>query len=156
MSATYSGNPKTSPKDEVRFLIFDTNMKVPMLQDEEIQYQIDLVFPKGPPASGNYLAAAYCCDVLRAKFAATSDSESIGDLTVARSSQAQRFADMSARLRQRATLAGVKVWAGGTSVAEKKGPDADPDRVQPAFRVNGMSMIDPNSSETGGSSGPEV
>lgn len=41
MSWSYSGNPKESPIDEVRFLVGDTNKNEPILQDEEIQYLID-------------------------------------------------------------------------------------------------------------------
>ena len=41
MSWSYSGNPKDSPIDEVRFLVGDTNKNEPILQDEEIQYLID-------------------------------------------------------------------------------------------------------------------
>ena len=41
MSWSYSGNPKDSPIDDVRFLVGDTNKNEPILQDEEIQYLID-------------------------------------------------------------------------------------------------------------------
>jgi hypothetical protein len=41
MSWSYSGNPKESPIDEVRFLVGDTNEREPIMQDEEIQYLID-------------------------------------------------------------------------------------------------------------------
>lgn len=41
MSWNYSGNPNESKKDEIRFLVGDTNENEPILQDEEIQYLID-------------------------------------------------------------------------------------------------------------------
>lgn len=41
MSWNYSGNPSTSKVDECRFLIGDTNIEIPIMQDEEIQYIID-------------------------------------------------------------------------------------------------------------------
>ena len=41
MSWNYSGNPASSPVDECRFLIGDTNPNEPIMQDEEIQYIID-------------------------------------------------------------------------------------------------------------------
>lgn len=41
MSFTYSGNPKASPLDQARFMLGDTNMSEPILQDEEIQYILD-------------------------------------------------------------------------------------------------------------------
>lgn len=41
MTWTYSGNPKTNRKDEVRFLVGDTNEAAPIFQDEEIEYLIE-------------------------------------------------------------------------------------------------------------------
>lgn len=41
MSWNYSGNPADSKKDEYRFLLGDTDMSAPIMQDEEIQYIID-------------------------------------------------------------------------------------------------------------------
>jgi hypothetical protein len=41
MSFSYSGNPKDSPLDEARFLIGDTDVSNPIMQNEEIQYIID-------------------------------------------------------------------------------------------------------------------
>lgn len=38
MTWSYSGDPTTSPKDEVRFLLGDTDIDFPILQDEEINY----------------------------------------------------------------------------------------------------------------------
>ena len=38
---TYSGNPNNSKLDECRFIIGDTNEKVPIMQDEEIMYLVD-------------------------------------------------------------------------------------------------------------------
>ena len=40
MSWTYSMNPGTSPKDTVRYLIGDTNIDNPIVQDEEIQFNL--------------------------------------------------------------------------------------------------------------------
>lgn len=42
MSWTYSGNPTNSQIDECRFLLGDTNESEPIMQDEEIQYIIDM------------------------------------------------------------------------------------------------------------------
>jgi hypothetical protein len=41
MAWTYTGDPKSSEKDEYRFLIRDTDANEPVLQDEEIQYILD-------------------------------------------------------------------------------------------------------------------
>lgn len=40
MSWSYSGDPTSSKIDECRFLIGDTNINAPIMQDEEIQYII--------------------------------------------------------------------------------------------------------------------
>ena len=40
MSFTYSGDPSSSPLDECRFLLGDTNKDAPILQDEELLYII--------------------------------------------------------------------------------------------------------------------
>lgn len=42
MSWTYSGNPANNQIDECRFLLGDTNESEPIMQDEEIQYIIDM------------------------------------------------------------------------------------------------------------------
>lgn len=41
MSFSYSHDPSTSPLDEARFLLGDTDDTSPIMQDEEIQYIID-------------------------------------------------------------------------------------------------------------------
>lgn len=41
MSFSYSGNPANSPLDECRFILSDTDMNHPIMQDEEINYIID-------------------------------------------------------------------------------------------------------------------
>ena len=40
MSWTYSGNPASSQRDELRFTIGDTNQAEPIMQDEELDYLI--------------------------------------------------------------------------------------------------------------------
>lgn len=42
MSFSYSGDPSASELDAARFLIGDTNSDSPIMQDEEIQYIIDM------------------------------------------------------------------------------------------------------------------
>ena len=41
MSWSYSGNPASGTRDELRFLLGDTNESEPMMQDEELDYLID-------------------------------------------------------------------------------------------------------------------
>ncbi len=61
LPSTYSGNPLSSPTDEVRFLVGDTDTDNFYLSDAEINYLLVLVYgpipPAVPPATGNYLPA---------------------------------------------------------------------------------------------------
>lgn len=77
MSWSYSGNPASSPLDEVRFLIQDTDTNEPLLSNEEIEY----------------LLAAYDEDAFNAAIAAVSnliakgsrvaeESKTVGDLSL--------------------------------------------------------------------------
>lgn len=147
MSWTYSGDPTTSPMDEVRFLIGDTNVSLQELQDEEINYTITNVSGASTsppaPATGNYLAAAYCADALMAKYATLVD-KSVGDLRLSYNQRYRNFQALAAKLRMRANLLNVKVYAGGQSVSEKIGIDNDPDRVQPAVKIDGMDYVSSN------------
>ena len=67
MTATYSGNPASSPSDSVRFLIGDTDMTAPLLQDEEILWEISLWTPinGGDP----FRVGAACCEAIASKYA---------------------------------------------------------------------------------------
>ncbi len=142
MSWSYSGDPATSPKDEVRFLVGDTDSTKPLISDEEINYNIVLVYGASPPASGNYLPAAYAADGIAAKSARSVD-KSVGDLRLSYSQQAKAFRDLATVLRRRATLAGVPIYFGGQSLAEKQAFYADPDQTQAAAKVDGMNYASP-------------
>lgn len=148
MSWSYSGDPSSSPKDEVRFLISDTDTADQQLSDEEINYNLKLVYGINPPASGNFLPAAYCADGLRAKFTRTSD-KTVGDLHVSYGSLAKQYADLNDRLRQRATMSMVPVYAGGQSKSEKAELDSESDRTQATFKIDGMTLSGPVNAETG-------
>lgn len=138
MSWSYSGDPSTSPKDEVRFLVGDTDSTKPLISDEEVNYTIALVYAADPPASGNYLPAAFCADSIASKSARSVD-KSVGDLRISYSQQAKAFRDMAFQLRQRATLAGVKVYAGGQLLGEKLGDYVNTDLPQAEVKVDGMN-----------------
>jgi hypothetical protein len=89
MSWTYSMNPGTSPKDTVRYLIGDTNIDNPIVQDEEIQFNLAEV------NSEPYRAASNTCYNLAALFTgmAQSESKSVGGLSISKSlgDRAQRY-----------------------------------------------------------------
>ncbi len=95
MTWTYSGVPGTTPLDETRFWIQDTEMSFQLLQDEELTWLLDTYMPVyGSPIA----VAAIACEVLAAKFArqvntsADGVSVSLGDLQ-------QRYNDLAESLR---------------------------------------------------------
>lgn len=154
MSWSYSGNPAASALDEVRFLIADTSFaQAWTLQDEEINYTLGLYSASPPVVGQNFLAAAVCAETILGKFKSTMiDSQRIGDLSISLVNQVRLYESLAYRLRQRAALQMVPPYIGGTSIQEKYGLDADPDRVQPAVKIDGMSYASPVNAETGDSS----
>lgn len=132
---SYSGNPASSPKDEVRFLIGDTNTNDQQLQDAEINYAISLVTP---PASPNYIPAIYCAEALAAKYARMV-TKSVGDLHVSYTDRLKNFQALATQLRTRATLAMVPFNVGGELLSEKVAAFANGDLITTAARINGMS-----------------
>ena len=95
MSWSYSGDPKTSPKDTIRFYVGDKNEKDPLLQDEEIQFMLD--------TKSQYQLeeiAAQCCEAIAADFSRLAD-KAIDDLKVTYSQKAAQYIKMAAALRKR-------------------------------------------------------
>ncbi len=87
-SASYSGDPSSSPVDEARALIGDTNMSVfngsAFLTDAEIAYKIASVGSVGQ-------AAGDLCEMIAAKLGMlTSGTKTVGSLTISRQYMDQR------------------------------------------------------------------
>jgi len=81
MTFTYSGDPSTSTRNYVRFLINDTDSTDALFSDEELNYVIS-------EWSGDaYNAARECAEILIARFSrlADSSSKSVGDISVSES-----------------------------------------------------------------------
>lgn len=156
--ATYSGDPTSSPKDEVRFLVGDTgeldgNFE---LSDPEINYQFKVINGNAaPPAQGNFLAAAYCADALVARYKKAAD-KAVGDLHIAYSNLLKNFQAIASRLRARAAIAAAPMYVGGLSIAQKQAIRADPDLISTAVEVDGMDYAAPLSQQNGPNSGPEI
>ena len=93
MAWNYSGDPSTSPLDEVRFLIGDTRAAYGYLSDEEINYTLQKF---GGNASS---AAINCCEGLLARFA--SDVHySIGPEKVYASDRYEHYKSLLADMRK--------------------------------------------------------
>jgi len=159
LPATYSGDPLSSPTDEVRFLVGDTDTVNFQLSDAEINYCLVLVYGINGqiPAIGNYLPAAYAADAIVAKLKSLVD-ESVGDLHISYSKSQAQFQAVANRMRSRAAIAGVKVYAGGLSSAAKRAQYANRDLLGTATRVDGMDNSDTqnNGMLPGNSNGPDA
>jgi hypothetical protein len=142
MPWSYSSDPSSSAKDEVRFLTGDTDVNKPWtLQDPEIQYAVNL-YSDHPPVTGrNLLAAAKCAESILARLKQGIANRAVGDLHVTYLSELPIVQELVRTLNMRANLQLVPMTMGGASIADKAGQDADPDRVQPAFKVDGMNKL---------------
>lgn len=145
MSWTYSGSPAASPKDEVRFLIGDTEPLDQQLQDAEIEYCITSVYGSlaNAPPYGNFLPAAYAADNLAGLTARLAD-KSVGDLHIAYGNRFKQFQQLAQRLRARATNALIPPWAGGEHYSEKWANYADRDIIPGAVKIDGMNYVGGN------------
>lgn len=92
MSWSYSGNPKGSNIDLVRFLIGDTKASMPLLQDEEIDYNLETI--KSP-----YLAAAACCESIAAAYARECD-KTIGPTSIKANTLMEKYLKLAEHLKK--------------------------------------------------------
>jgi hypothetical protein len=122
---TWSYDPEMgTTKDEVRFLIGDTDPEDPLLQNEEIAY---LLTVEGSPA----LAAARACDVLGTRFAKLVD-KAVGDLRLSLSQRSENFRAQATHLRSGGASSVVPVpIATGIGIADKQAAELEEDRVAP-------------------------
>jgi hypothetical protein len=126
MAWTYDGNPSSSDKNEVRFLIGDTDPLDPLLQDEEIEF---LIADEGSARK----AAPVAAEAISAKFSRMAD-EKVGQVEKDFSQLAEAYRKLAADLRRRFALRALaKPYAGGISKADKAIDESSDDRVHPAF-----------------------
>lgn len=153
LPATYSGDPSTSPLDEVRFLVGDTG-PIFALNNAEVTYELLLVYPppSSPPSSGNFLPAAYCADAIAALYKMKVDKK-VGDLSISYSQMAKQFNDLAIRLRSRATIYGVPTYFGGINLQTKIQNDLQRNVVQCAIKIDGMDYWPPLHAPSGGGQG---
>lgn len=108
---TYSGDPSTSDRDAVRFWIQDTDETTPLLQDEEIDYLVELWMPQ---YGSVLLTAAMAAEVIAAKYtgevsvSADGVSVAVGDL-----SDKYRQLAISLRSQHKQYSAGAEPWLSG-------------------------------------------
>lgn len=126
MTWTYGGDPSANDRDEVRFLLGDTDTTDQLITDEEIAYAIT-------QAATNRGAAALCARAVAASFARRAD-RTVGDLRISYSQQHKQYLELAERLESEAAYA-VTPYAGGISKDDKETQEELEDRVDPAFRI---------------------
>lgn len=93
MTFTYSGDPSTSTRNYVRFLINDVDSTDALFSDEELNYVIS------EWNNDAYDAARECAEILIARFSrlADSTSKSVGDISVSESysQKIQHYKDLA-------------------------------------------------------------
>ena len=94
-SYTYSGDPTSSAKDEVRFVLQDTDPGLQLLSDEEIEFLIDRWKPKYD--SLTYVAAVAAATIAR-KFVGIVDINADG-VSVNAAELMNRYAELAKQLR---------------------------------------------------------
>lgn len=95
MAWTY-GDPAEERKDEVRFLVGDTDTTVKMVQDEEIE----MILGQYPPATGRpaWLAAAATCDAIAGKFGRKMQ-QGLGPLSASNQQQFEHYVQLAQQMR---------------------------------------------------------
>lgn len=125
MTWTYSGDPSSTDRDEVRFLVGDTDTNNQLVTDEEIAYAITT-------EGSNLSAASRVAQTIAAQFARRTDEE-VGDLKKWYSQRYAQYMSLSKSLGKRGTIATATPYAGGISVDDKDTQKDDTDRVAPRF-----------------------
>lgn len=128
---TYSGNPKANKKDELRFLIGDTDGDDPILLDGEI------LFLLGQYNNSPINAAIRACEMIMAKFARMVD-ETVGQVSISFSQRMKTYETLRSTLQMRLATEDATPYAGGISRSDKLTQDQDADRVRPDFTKHMM------------------
>lgn len=140
MTWTYAGNPASSSREAVRFLVGDTIADDPQLQDEEIDWIIS------QEGSSVTRSAARAAEALQARYS-RQVSKTVGALSLQAETRAQHYAALAQKLWARSNSVLVAPYAGGLSKAEKETQHENDDAVQPDFK-RGMQDYGPDQSPT--------
>jgi hypothetical protein len=95
MAFTYSGNPKSSARDEIRFQLGDIDPEDPLLQDEELDYCM-------AGASTKYGILALAAEAIANRMAKEADVK-VGPLNLQLTQRAQTWAEKAEGYRRKAT-----------------------------------------------------
>jgi len=126
MSWTYTGNPGASTKDELRFIVGDTDSTRQLLQDAEVWFLLSQ-HNDSPKA-----AAISAVRAILSKLSRRVD-QTTGKVSVKLSQAHKHYTDMLDEMQRQLGLSGVDAIAGGISISDKDGVEVDSDRVPPIF-----------------------
>lgn len=126
MAWTYGGDPSANDRDEVRFLVGDTDTSDQLVNDAEIAYAV-------AEEADNLMAAARIAKAIAAKFARLVD-KSVGDLSISYNQRQEAFLNLASELETRSNRSGAAPYAGGISVSDKETVEDNTDRVEPSFK----------------------
>ena len=129
MTWTYSGDPASSNKDAVRFLVGDTVETDKLVQDEEIDFAL-------ANEGGVTNAAVAICRAVAAKFSRQAD-KTVGKLSISLSQKAAAYHALADKIEQKASRLAIP-YAGGLVVSERESLLTDTSAVQPIFRRGAM------------------
>ncbi len=134
MTWTYTGDPTDSPRDEIRFLLGDTDPNDQQLSDEEIAYLV-ATYPD------TYSAAAAGAEQRAAYYSRKAEDETLGRRRETYGDRAEKYQDLAERLRTGASAAGVVAAAPRAPQIRKStraAAAADADRQPTAFETGMM------------------
>jgi len=134
MAFTYDDNPAGIPRDQVRFLLGDTDKDNPWFSDAEIAY---LLSSRSDDPRSAAIAGA---QAILARIASWQD-ETVGGVTLKVSDIRSAFTDLLARLQAFGDdgALGAPPYLGGIDKADKEALALDPSRV-PAQYSTSMFM----------------
>jgi hypothetical protein len=142
MAFTYEASLVSSKKDQVRFLVGDTDSEEFFLHDDEITWLLQIWEPKGSV----FYVAAMAAESIAARFAreVTTNSDS---QTVSTSELQQKYLDLAARLMRmhETLLTGGVVDMGGVNAGEQP----DPTVTSPAFGTGMHDSVEAGQQDQG-------
>lgn len=100
---TYSGDPASSERDEVRFLVQDTDVTFPILMDAELDYLLGVWMPR---VDSTIYVAAVAAEVISRKFAGVVNVSADG-VSVNTADLSERYHVIASRLRDEYKAAGA-------------------------------------------------
>lgn len=108
MTWTYAGDPSANTRDEVRYLIGDTDSTDEQISDEEIAYHLT-------QNNDNSLAAAVdAAEAIAAKYARRVNRE-VGDMRIESEKLMSHYADLARRLQKKKSSRTAGIFIGNDS-----------------------------------------